>query len=52
MTTGALFVSCALAWPIFIGFLSGASAASVTPVLDWMQLGRHVRSTGRCASTR
>ena len=23
ITTGALFVSCALSWPIFIGFLTG-----------------------------
>ena len=36
LTTGALFLSCALAWPIFIGFLSGASTASVAPVLTWM----------------
>jgi NADH-quinone oxidoreductase subunit L len=36
LTTGGLFLSCALAWPIFIGFLSGTSAASVTPVLTWM----------------
>ena len=39
LTTGGLFASCALAWPIFVGFLSGSSAASVTPVLTWMQSG-------------
>jgi len=39
LTTGALFVSAALAWPIFIGFLSGASAAHVVPVLTWIVSG-------------
>ncbi|MEG3165974.1 NADH-quinone oxidoreductase subunit L [Sphingomonas sp. PB2P19] len=39
VTTGALFVSAALSWPIFIGFLSGGSAASVTPVLDFIHSG-------------
>uniref|UniRef100_UPI0035C7E11F NADH-quinone oxidoreductase subunit L n=1 Tax=Sphingomonas sp. TaxID=28214 RepID=UPI0035C7E11F len=39
ITTGALFVSCLLSWPIFIGFLSGSAAASVTPVLHFMTSG-------------
>ncbi|RZK03685.1 MAG: NADH-quinone oxidoreductase subunit L [Novosphingobium sp.] len=39
ITTGALFVSCALSWPIFLGFLSGTAEASVTPVLHWVQSG-------------
>jgi len=39
ITTGALFVSCALAWPIFFGFLSGASTAQVVPVLHWIESG-------------
>lgn len=39
VTTGALFVSCALSWPIFLGFLSGANQASVTPVLQWIVSG-------------
>ena len=39
VTTGALFVSCALSWPIFIGFLSGSAEASVTPVLHWISSG-------------
>ncbi|KQU62372.1 NADH:ubiquinone oxidoreductase subunit L [Sphingomonas sp. Leaf339] len=39
LTTGALFVSCALSWPVFIGFLSGSSTASVTPVLTWIVSG-------------
>ncbi len=39
ITTAALFGSCALAWPIFIGFLSGTSEAHVVPVLDWIRSG-------------
>ena len=39
LTTGALFVSCALSWPIFIAFLSGHAEASVTPVLHWVSSG-------------
>ncbi|MBB5713969.1 NADH-quinone oxidoreductase subunit L [Sphingomonas aerophila] len=39
VTTGALFASCALSWPIFIGFLTGANTASVTPVLEWINSG-------------
>ncbi|KQT33603.1 NADH:ubiquinone oxidoreductase subunit L [Sphingomonas sp. Leaf412] len=39
VTTGALFVACALSWPIFIGFLMGGSEASVTPVLHFMTSG-------------
>ncbi len=39
LTTGALFVSCALSWPIFLGFVAGTHEASVTPVLHWVQSG-------------
>ncbi|WP_448501018.1 NADH-quinone oxidoreductase subunit L [Sphingomonas sp.] len=39
VTTGALFVSCALSWPIFLGFVAGNAEASVAPVLLWMQSG-------------
>ena len=39
VTTGALFGSCALAWPIFFGFLGGQSEAQVVPVLDWIRSG-------------
>jgi NADH-quinone oxidoreductase subunit L len=39
ITTAALFVSCALSWPIFLGFLSGANTATVVPVLDWINSG-------------
>ena len=39
ITTGALFLSCALSWPIFIGFLTGAETESVVPVLKWVESG-------------
>ncbi|WP_265529963.1 NADH-quinone oxidoreductase subunit L [Sphingomicrobium marinum] len=39
ITTGALFVSCILSWPIFIGFLTGANTETVVPVLDWIRSG-------------
>ncbi|MET0180811.1 MAG: NADH-quinone oxidoreductase subunit L, partial [Novosphingobium sp.] len=39
LTTGALFVACALSWPIFLGFLGGSMEASVTPVLHWVRSG-------------
>ncbi|GMN13660.1 NADH-quinone oxidoreductase subunit L [Altererythrobacter sp. MTPC7] len=39
ITTGALFVSAALSWPIFLGFLGGTEQATVVPVLDWVRSG-------------
>ena len=39
ITTGALFMSCALSWPIFIGFLGGGHEATVVPVLDFIRSG-------------
>ncbi|URD61485.1 NADH-quinone oxidoreductase subunit L [Sphingomonas sp. KRR8] len=39
VTTGALFISAALAWPIFISFLNGNAQAQVVPVLHWIQSG-------------
>ena len=39
VTTVTLFGACALAWPIFIGFLGGQSEAQVVPVLDWIHSG-------------
>ncbi|WP_164114754.1 NADH-quinone oxidoreductase subunit L [Sphingorhabdus sp. Alg239-R122] len=39
ITTGALFVSCALSWPIFLSFLGGDTQAFVVPVLDWVRSG-------------
>ena len=39
VTTGALFISCALSWPIFLSFIAGTGEAGVTPVLTWVQSG-------------
>jgi len=39
VTTGALFVSCALSWPIFLHYLGGHAAATITPVFEWMKSG-------------
>lgn len=38
ITTGALFVSCALSWPIFIEYLGGAEP-SITHVLNFIHSG-------------
>ncbi len=42
LTTGCLFVSCALSWPIFLSFLGGSAEAHVVPVLDWIHSGSMV----------
>jgi NADH-quinone oxidoreductase subunit L len=39
LTTGALFVSCALSWPIFLSFLGEGGAAYVEPVILWILSG-------------
>ncbi|MBL8651488.1 MAG: NADH-quinone oxidoreductase subunit L [Sphingopyxis sp.] len=39
VTTGALFASCALSWPIFLSFVTGSGEASVTTVLHWVSSG-------------
>ncbi|MGC4250662.1 MAG: NADH-quinone oxidoreductase subunit L [Sphingobium sp.] len=39
VTTGALFISCALSWPIFISFLTGHAEPYVAPVFTWIQSG-------------
>ena len=39
ITTGALFLSCALSWPVFIGFITGTEQAGVVPVLQWVHSG-------------
>lgn len=39
ITTGALFLSCALSWPIFLGFLSGSMTSELVPVLQWVHSG-------------
>jgi NADH-quinone oxidoreductase subunit L len=36
ITTGALFAACALAWPIFLGFVAGTEQSQLYPVLDWI----------------
>jgi NADH-quinone oxidoreductase subunit L len=39
ITTAGLFLACALSWPIFLGFVSGAEKAYVEPVLTWVSSG-------------
>ena len=39
VTTAALFISCALSWPIFLAFLGGHAEAQVVPVLDFIRSG-------------
>lgn len=39
ITTGALFISCALSWPIFLSFMNGTGEAGVVTVLQWVQSG-------------
>ena len=39
LTTGALFASCLLSWPIFISFMGGSGHATVVPVLDFIKSG-------------
>ncbi|MEO1489932.1 MAG: NADH-quinone oxidoreductase subunit L [Pseudomonadota bacterium] len=39
ITTAGLFLSAALSWPIFLGFLSGSETAQVVPVLQWVKSG-------------
>jgi NADH-quinone oxidoreductase subunit L len=39
VTTAALFISCALSWPIFLSFLGGNAEAQVVPVLDFIRSG-------------
>ena len=39
VTTGGLFVSCAIAWFVFSLYLTGLGEAQVVPVLDWIRSG-------------
>ena len=39
ITTGALFLSCALSWPIFLGFLGGHGEQIVEPIFSWIKSG-------------
>ena len=37
VTTGALFISCLLSWPIFLNFVAHSAEPTVVPVLDWIR---------------
>ena len=39
LTTGALFASCAMSWPIFLSFVAGDAQASTVPMFTWIQSG-------------
>jgi NADH-quinone oxidoreductase subunit L len=39
VTTGALFVSMFLSWPIFLGFMAGTEHSALHPVLSWIHSG-------------
>jgi len=39
VTTGALFLSCALSWPIFLSFLGGGAEPHVEQVFTWIRSG-------------
>ncbi len=39
LTTGALFTSCVLSWPIFLSFIAGTQTAYVEPVMQWVHSG-------------
>jgi NADH-quinone oxidoreductase subunit L len=42
VTTGALFASMALSWPIFIGFMTGDITAYTETVLPWIRSGEMI----------
>lgn len=39
ITTGALFISCGLSWPIFLSYIAGTAEPGVVPVLQWVHSG-------------
>ena len=39
ITTGALFASMVLSWPIFLGFMAGSEHSALHPVLTWIDSG-------------
>ncbi|MFL6735063.1 MAG: NADH-quinone oxidoreductase subunit L [Sphingomicrobium sp.] len=39
VTTGALFISAALSWPIFLSYVAGGAQPTVVHVLDWIRSG-------------
>ena len=45
LTTGALFLSAVLSWPIFLAFIAGDAEATVVPVLRWVENPRARRET-------
>ncbi|MBA3677799.1 MAG: NADH-quinone oxidoreductase subunit L [Sphingosinicella sp.] len=42
ITTGALFASAALSWPIFLGFMTGDISPYVVNVLPWIRSGNMI----------
>ncbi len=39
ITTGSLFIACALSWPIFISYLGGNAEPTISPIFTWMLSG-------------
>ena len=39
ITTGALFLSAGLSWPIVLGYIGGTETAEVVQVLKWVESG-------------
>ena len=39
LTTGALFVSMFLSWPIFLDYVAGGAETTVVPVFKWVESG-------------
>ena len=39
LTTGALFASAFLSWPIFLSYVAGSAEPTVVPVLEWVRSG-------------
>ncbi len=39
ITTGSLFVACALSWPIFLSYLGGNVEPTISPIFTWMLSG-------------
>ncbi|HCW61719.1 MAG TPA: NADH-quinone oxidoreductase subunit L, partial [Sphingobium sp.] len=39
VTTGALFIACAMSWMIFVPFVAGHAEATVTPLFTWIESG-------------
>jgi len=39
LTTGALFASAIMSWPIFLSYVAGGAEPTVVPVLEWVRSG-------------